>query len=429
MAKHLLIVVFGLIPFIALGQQNTFDDTVATYFKEIKTTTEKNKTLWEYDLYAPLLVVRPDTREVYANAPDTAGVLKSRGSIFTGILPMAVNIANTSMRWSGEEWAMVMLPLPDDEYDRMNLFAHELFHTAQPHLGFTLHNPENNHLDRKEARIYLRLELEALKAALVAGSTEEMKTHVTNALTFRGYRYVLYPRADTTENLLELNEGIAEYTGAMMSGRDKQQMETHFLESLKGFLKNPTFVRSFAYQTIPLYGYLLSKTNYEWNRHITSMSNLTEYFLREFSIHLRRDLNDAIAQVADQYGRRAIVEEENAREVTIKKRIAEYRGKFIEQPHLEIALQNMNISFDPRNIMPLEDKGTVYPNIRVTDNWGILTVTNGALMSPNWNKLAVSIPTRIDAEVVTGDGWRLELKHGFVVHKESAGNNFILTKQ
>ena len=429
MPKYLLIVVFPLIPFIAHGQQKHFDDTIAVYFNEIKTTTAKNKNPWEYDLYAPLLVVQPDTREVYANFPDTAGVLKSRGTIFTGILPSAINVANTSIHWSGEEWAMVMLPLPDNEGDRLNLFAHELFHRAQPHLGFKLYSPENSHLDHKEARIHLRLELEALKAALLASSPEEMKTHLTNALTFRVYRHKLYPRADTTENLLELNEGIAEYTGAMMSGRNKQQMQTHFLKSADGFLKNPTYVRSFAYQTIPLYGYLLSKTNYEWNKHITSMSNLTEYFLREFNIHRRGDLKNVIAQIADQYGRQAIIKEENAREVSIKKLKAEYRDRFIEQPHLEISLQNMSISFDPRNIMPLEDKGTVYPNIRVTDNWGILTVTNGALMSPSWNKLAISIPTRIDSEVVSGDGWRLELKHGFVVRKESLGNNYILTKQ
>lgn len=54
----------------------------------------------------------------------------------------------------------------------------------------------------------------------------------------------------------------------------------------------------------------------------------------------------------------------------------------------------MNVSFDPRNIIPVEDKGTVYPQIRVTDNWGILEVTKGALMSPNWDKISVSSPVK-----------------------------------
>jgi len=37
--------------------------------------------------------------------------------------------------------------------------------------------------------------------------------------------------------------------------------------------------------------------------------------------------------------------------------------------------------------MPIENKGTVYPNIRVTDKWGILSVDSGALMSINWDKI------------------------------------------
>ena len=429
MPTYLLIVLFLLNSIMVFGQQRHFKDTVASYFNEIKTATAKNKHLWGYDLYAPILLVWPDAREVYANFPDTAGVLKSNGTIFAGILPNAINVANTSIHWSGEEWAMVMLPLPDNEDDRLNLLAHELFHRAQPRLGFKLYNPENSHLDQKEGRTYLRLELEALNNALLASSPEEMKRHLTNALTFRVYRYKIYPGADTTENLLELNEGIAEYTGTMMSGRNKQQMQTYLLKSVDGFLKNPTFVRSFAYQTIPIYGYLLSDTKPEWNKHITSMSHLTEYFLLEFNIHLPSDSNTFVAHIADQYGWQTIIEEENARETRIKKLIAEYRDTFIQRPHLEIPLQNMNISFDPRNIMPLEDKGMVYPNIRVIDNWGILTVTKGALMSPNWNKIAVSIPTQIDGEVASGDGWRLELNHGFVVRKDSVSNNYILTKQ
>ncbi len=58
--------------------------------------------------------------------------------------------------------------------------------------------------------------------------------------------------------------------------------------------------------------------------------------------------------------------------------IAGYRGLFIIKPHLNIRLEDIRISFDPRNLIPLEEYGTVYPTKRVSDNWGILTVTEGA---------------------------------------------------
>ena len=413
----------------AFGQQRFTKSTFTDYFNEIKAATAKNENLWDYDIYAPILFVQPDTREIYANYPDTAQALKKDGSVFTGILPKTVNIANTSIHWNGVHWAMVMLPLPDIKENRLNLLAHELFHRAQSHLGFTSFNTDNNHLDQKEGRISLRLELEALKAAILSGSTEEMKRHLTDATVFRLYRYKIYPAADSTENILELNEGIAEYTGMMMSGRSAQEMQNHFLKELEQFLTNPTFVRSFAYQTIPLYGYLLQKTKYEWNKEITSKTNLTKYFIQAFAIRLPNDLKSTFYQIANQYNGSTIIAEETAREEAIKKLVAEYKDKFIEQPHLEISFQKMNASFDPRNIIPLEDKGTVYPKIRITDNWGILTVTDGALMSPGWDKISVRIPTQFGEINVIGDGWILELNQGFIVQKDSASHNYILGKK
>jgi hypothetical protein len=83
----------------AFGQQRFTKNIAADYFDEIKVATAKNKNLWDYDLYAPILFVQPDIREIYANYPDTAQVLKKDGSVFTGILPKTVNIANTSIHW------------------------------------------------------------------------------------------------------------------------------------------------------------------------------------------------------------------------------------------------------------------------------------------------------------------------------------------
>jgi hypothetical protein len=45
----------------------------------------------------------------------------------------------------------------------------------------------------------------------------------------------------------------------------------------------------------------------------------------------------------------------------------------------------MRFSFDPRNIVPLDDKGTVYPYIR-KPMWGILEVEKGALIASDWMK-------------------------------------------
>lgn len=414
----------------SFGQKiSTFQDSIATYFNEIKVEANKHQQMWATDLYGPMLLVNPNSRQLFANFSDTAGILKQDGKIYSGILPNEINIANTAINWNGRRWAMIMLPLPVNKQDRINLLAHELFHVSQPSLGFQLFNTENNHIDQKDGRIYLRLELEALKKIIQTTNEIERKTHLTNALTFRKYRYSLYPGADTTENLLELNEGLAEYTGSVISGRNEKQSIEHFMQSINSFLSNPTFVRSFAYQTIPIYGYLLDNTKKGWNREITIKTNLTDYFIKVFDISLPNDLKKTTDLILNQYNGEVIISEEKTREEKTKKLIAEYKSKFITQPHFELVFEQMNVSFDPRNIMPIEDKGTVYPNIRVTDNWGILTVENGALMSSNWDKISVTIPVKNENKNISGDGWTLELKDGYSVTKNENTGNYKLTKK
>lgn len=409
--------------------QKTFTDSAATYFKEIKISTNAKKDLWKKDLYGPILLVNSSTRKLYANFNNSAGILKKEGNIYTGMLPGTVNIANTSVHWNGKDWAMIILPLPQNKNDRINLLTHELFHRAQPSLNFKLFNADNNHLDKKDGRIYLRLELEALKKALGAGTAKEMQQHLQNAFAFRKYRQSLYSGADSTENLLEHNEGLAEYTGIVISNRTQQQAKDHFIKAINDFFDNPTYVRSFAYQTIPVYGYLLSQIKKHWNYDVTPKINLTNYFINAFAIRLPADLKHSVEQVFANYNGQNILAQETARQDRIDKLIAEYRNTFINQPHFDIHFEQMNISFDPRNIMPLEDKGTVYPNLRITDKWGILSVEKGALVSSMWDKVSLSNPLKINDKNISGDGWILQLNDSYAIVKDDKTGNFKLSKK
>ncbi|WNI36988.1 hypothetical protein [Chryseobacterium sp. SG20098] len=409
-------------------KQSIPPDTISVYYDELKTASKKNIGLWNKDLYGPMILIDPKTREFFASEPDSEGILKRNGTLYSGVLPATVNIANTAINWGGKRWAMIMLPLSQNKENRINLLAHESFHRIQPSLGFSLNNAENNHLDQKEGRIYLRLELEALKQAVRSNSEKEIKRHLTNALIFRKYRNTLYKGSETTENLLELNEGIAEFTGLIVSGRNKDQTRSYFLNGIEGFMKNPTFVRSFAYYTTPVYGYLLYHKDPDWNKKIDSKTDLTGYFIKAFDIRIQTDLQKAVEKLSDNYNGTSIIKQETDREEQTKKRIAEYKLKFIQQPHFEIKFEKMNVSFDPRNIMPVEDLGTVYPNIRITDLWGILTVETGALMSPNWDKISISNPVKTENKKVSGDGWILELTDGYTIAKDENNGNYKLIK-
>jgi len=386
-----------------------------------------NGEFWRKDIYGPIMFIDPKTRVFYSNENNIAKSFKQINSIYTDSLPTDINIANTAIDWDDKKWSMVMLPLPAEKNSRNNLIIHELFHQIQPIIGFeNLQEQNNGHLDTYENRLLLKLELEALEKALNSTDSIPKLKHIQNALTFRTKRNKSQ-EIKNAENSLELNEGLAEYTAIMLSGRNAKELKLHLSKSKNDFYSNPTFVRSFAYQTIPFYGYLLSLKYPNWHKKVDRNINLTSLFINLFEISI--DKNQSIEKITEQnnYNYQQIKKEEKKREKLRILKIEELKTRFIDEPTLELNFQNMSISFDPSNITPLENFGTIYPNLRVTDNWGILTVQNGALLAPDWSKVIVTIPTQITNKIIKGNGWKLELNPKWKVQKK--GNGFKLEKE
>lgn len=367
-----------------------------------------NGTLWGYSLAGPLMLVNRETRTFIANENDPAGELVKRENFFVGKLPENINIANTSFEWKGKRWTMVALPLPETKAERLNLLIHESFHSIQPALGFhSLNEIQSIHLDSKSGRIFLKLELEALRKAL---ASDDAQIHIQNALIFRHYRYQSFPEAKKAENSLELNEGLAEYTGSILSQRDDPDLRKHYIAQIESFYSMPSFVRSFAYITIPVYGYFMKKTEETWNKNIAEETNITDFMSDFWNTKYSTLEYEQVLKMGEQYGLISIVESETKREEKLEELKRKYKAVFLSDSVVVIGLENMNIGFNPSNIMPLDSFGTVYPNLRITDTWGILEVDScGALISPQWNKVTISTPHTIADTLITGMGWRLKL--------------------
>ncbi len=400
-----------------------------TVFKNLKGyLSQKSGKLWHHQLYGPLLFVNKDNRIIIANKPDNKGILKKDGEVYIGILPDGINIANTAFDWNGERWSMVILPLPENYNERLNLLIHELFHRIQPKIGFAnLMTKQSNHLDDLNGRIFLKLELEALKKALMSDNDTVRQKHIRDALLFRHYRYRLYSGAKESENTLEINEGLAEYTGSILSDRSDEELKEHYITAINNFYNDPTFVRSFAYVTIPVYGYLMNLKNPSWNKGISKSTNLTDFITKFFNVTIPANLKNTIKSIKEDYDFNEISAFEIKRDNERKKLLAKYEITFQTSPTLTIRFINMNISFDPRNIIPFKNSGTIYPNIRITDNWGRLSVEKGALLGKNWHKVTVSEPTEITDTIIKGDGWQLKLNKNWELKK--IGENYTLKKK
>ncbi len=423
--KYILLFFLLLSNIFLFGQENQQIKKVdyKEVFTEIKVAIKNGKSVWNKNLYAPILFVDPTTREIISN--ESSEGLKSENGLYVGKLPENINVANTAVEWNDKKWAMIMLPLPDGKFDRINLIAHELFHKAQPELGFSYNDPVNEHLDKLAGRIYLTLELEALKKALLTTDKKERHKHIINALTFRKHRQNLFTDSENTENKIELNEGITEYTGFMIADRPGENAVSHFIVAINSFLETETFVRSFTFHTIPIYGFLLSKTDKNWNKKVNNNTNLTTLFTNKFNYQKPKEEIDILSK---NYGYTAIFEKEKKREEEINKKIAYYKNLFLNTPCLKLVFEKMNVSFNTSNIIPLDSLGTVYPTIRVTDKWGILEVTEGALMEPKWKYITVSNLIITDDKTVMGKGWTLKLNENYKIVKDGNTGNFIIEK-
>jgi hypothetical protein len=106
--------------------------------------------------------------------------------------------------------------------------------------------------------------------------------------------------------------------------------------------------------------------------------------------------------------------------------MAEYRARLVDGPVLIIPLRQMQISFDPRNLQPLGELGTVYPNLKISDVWGILEVSKGALLASDWNKVYVPAPENLTARPVQGDGWTLQLNDPWKIVPGERPGDYVL---
>ena len=118
---------------------------------------------------------------------------------------------------------------------------------------------------------------------------------------------------------------------------------------------------------------------------------------------------------------------ERQRAADKKKQLADLKKRFVEGPTLTLPFQQMNISFNPNTLVPLEGYGTVYATLTITDVWGMVDAKQGSMVKTNWSGVTLSEPHSITEETVMGEGWILQLNSGFKVVKSESG--YMLKKE
>lgn len=363
--------------------------------------------LWGVSLCGRVILVEKSSRNAVANDG------------WSGRLPDEIGIANTAFDWKGARWSMVMWPLPADAGARDRLLIHERFHAIQRDVGLPMASPANGHLDSLDGRYLMRLEMRALRAAVLAlRDGRSFRPALRDAVAFRHARQAEFPSAAAGESSLELNEGLAEYTAVRLFTADRKAKLDRVAVALAEGENEAGFVRSFAYATGPAWGVVADEFSNGWRSTVArrgSIDGVLPFSSRERAVEKR----------ARRYGGPDLLTEERKRDKERRERLRSYAHRFIEGRVLKIPLQNIQMQFDPHDVHPFDTLGTVYEKITVSDVWGKIVVDRGALISGDFSTLTVVAPS---GSTVFSDSWALTLAPGWRVAPGRRDGDFVVER-
>lgn len=373
--------------------------------------------LWGVSLCGPLLIVDGATRAVHANRADAENKLALAGTgVWGGTLPAGIGIANTAVDWAGVRWTMVVAPLPEAAAPRRVLLAHESFHRIQERLGIALSGATNAHLETEAGRTWLRLEMRALAAALLAKEDAPRLLATRDALAFRAARLAAFPGADVEERALDRGEGLAEYSGVRLATANS---EAYAAEKLRVADAHGALARSYAYATGPAWGILLDELEGYWRtaRWRRAVGQRAPAEILAARVRLDRA---PIVERSARYDGGAIAAEEAARAATTAARVAGYRARFAEGPRLVAPLSQFQMEMNPDAVTPVADLGQVYATLTLRDAWGVFVARGDALIAADLKSLVAAQPT-VEAGRIVGPDWTLTLKPGWRAAQADGG--------
>ncbi len=405
-------------------------EKASQYFRQIEAIcNQDNGTLWGKNMYGPLMYVDRATRKIVANQPDEEGLLKQKNGIYTGTYPKELIINNTAITFGGTLFGMAPLPSAEDEYRIISRGLHSLFHRFQMTSGISSSGYNTPNMEERRARIWLKLEWKALRKA-IESEGEAQKVAIRDALIFRGANHELYQQYVNDEISFENYEGLATFTSIMLATKSYEEYKSRLIENLDRIYSYLSYSRSYGFIHGALYATLLHKKDFDFRKTLSADEDLGNYVMKLYDIKLPEVCRDIAGSLSVNYDIDKIYDEEDLREKEIQEHINNQISTFIEKPVIYIDLESPYFDFEPEDIQPLGQEGTLYQQIRISDDWGKLTVDKrgeGCLISNNFKFLRVPAKGYSNNKNhYEGDGWELILNNDWEI--ESVGENFFVRK-
>jgi hypothetical protein len=398
------------------GKTETYftSEKAAQYLKDIEAICNRDSgKLWGRNLYGPIMFVERTNRNVVANVQDSQGLLKGKDNIYTGVYPKEL-ILNAFVNFGGTLFAMLPLPMEEDNYRIKTRAIRSLFHRYQETEGIIATSFNLSNMDEREARLWIKLEWKALRKAL-SSQGDEKQLAIRDALIFRGSNRELYNKYAIEENRFETYEGLATFTYTLLCTNSPEEYKTRLFENLDRTYSMQSYSRSYGAIHGALYATLLMEKGFDFPQIKTDNFDLGEAVKCLYNIELPDICRDVAGSLAVNYEIDLINKEEVQRLADIKERIHNQISVFTEKPVVFLELESPYFDFEPEDIHPLDTLGTLYTSMRVSDNWGKLTLDKvGCLVSNNYKYLRISTKGfKAEQNRISGDGWTLLLNNNW----------------
>jgi hypothetical protein len=340
--------------------------------------------------------------------------------------PRLVGILMGPVQWGDTMWAALSWEVVADQPPRVRnaMFLHESFHIVQMRLGLGVETVSAEHLDSPDGRYWLRLEWHALARALRESGAARASA-IRDALAFRQARHARFPDMVETERALDINEGLASYTGIVLAAPSEADAIASALDELTGQESGESYVRTAAYASGPAYGLLLDAASPGWTRRVRVSDDPAEMLMRALAIRPAADVEAAAAR----YGGAEIRAAEDQRERQRQARMAELRRRFVDGPVLLMPGGGGGFS-DSHGAVVIPDVGTVwFGEYHQKGPWGALDADRGVLVSTDGHTRRLPAPVRRDETTIVGDGWTLKVAPGWMVREGARQGDYEVVKR
>jgi hypothetical protein len=214
----------------------------------------------------------------------------------------------------------------------------------------------------------------------------------------------------------------------MLCSNSADEIRQKLIENLDRVYAMQSYARSYGFIHGALYASLLYDKGFSLQTIKSDDFDLGKEVKEQYNIELPPICRDVAGSLAVNYEIEVINKEEEKRLADIKESIHKQISIFTEKPVVFLELESPYFDFEPEDIHSLDTLGTLYNTMRVSDNWGKLTVDKGGcLVSNNFRYLRITAKGfKEEKNRISAEGWHLIINNDWELIK--VDQNYFLRK-